>query len=296
MSLFLMLILAAGVLIMLITVHSWIKVTNSVQGYRQPQRAGFTLPDIKGISVVFAEWLRYVRGEQHEKQLRSLAIALAFLTAVIVINQRWLQLPWGLVMPAALILLFSAQFIYGRRVDRRLFEKAFPEVISMVSMAIASGHTFYHAMERCGEEIDGPVGNVFNRISRRLNLGESPHAVFTDAMQRFRYPEFCFFSLVMLLSMQRGGQVNELIKRLARAMAVDRDMQRRKAALTAESRFTVKFLAAVPLVAMMVMKIFSPEDFAILVDSSGGRLVLWYVIASELAGTIIVWWLLRRAT
>ncbi len=231
-------------------------------------------------SGLFTEWLSYVRGEHHEKQLRSLIISGAFFAVVIAFNQRWFQFNWIITVFAALIILFIAQLKYGRMQHYAQFEKSFPEAIALVSTAVASGHSMHHAIERCGRELDGVLGTEFNRISRRLNLGELPQAVFSDAWQRFRYPEFYFFSIVALLSMQRGGQITELIKRLGRTMAANKAMQRRKAAMTAESRFTVKLLAAVPVLVMMGMKMLAPENFDFLLADNGGRLILWYVAIS----------------
>lgn len=43
------------------------------------------------------------------------------------------------------------------------------------------------------------------------------------------------------------------------------------------------------------MKYFSPENFDFVVHDPVGRLILYYVIASEAIGMIIIWILLRRA-
>lgn len=48
----------------------------------------------------------------------------------------------------------------------------------MINMAASSGASINQVLERCGQEISGPLGNEFSLICRRLNVGESPEAVF----------------------------------------------------------------------------------------------------------------------
>jgi tight adherence protein B len=100
----------------------------------------------------------------------------------------------------------------------------------------------------------------------------------------------------MLVSMQLGGQLRVLIGRLSRIITNSKNMARRKAALTSEARTSAKIVAAIPLLFFCGMKYFSPENFDFIIHDSIGRLILYYVIASELIGMAIIWYLLRKAT
>ena len=43
------------------------------------------------------------------------------------------------------------------------------------------------------------------------------------------------------------------------------------------------------------MKYLSPENFDFIINDPTGQLILYYVIASECIGMLIIWLLLRRA-
>ncbi|WP_258318080.1 type II secretion system F family protein, partial [Escherichia coli] len=124
--------------------------------------------------------------------------------------------------------------------------------------AVSAGNSIHQALHRCGEGIDGDLGKMFKRIDRRLNLGEEPERVFNDAWKEYQYREFYFFNIVMLVSMQLGGQLRVLVGRLSRIITNSKNMARRKAAITSEARMSAKIVAAMPLLFFCGMKYFSP--------------------------------------
>lgn len=165
----------------------------------------------------------------------------------------------------------------------------------MINASISAGNSIHQALHRCGESIEGPLGNSFRRIDRRLNLGEEPERVLNDACREYRYREFYFFVAVMLISLQHGGQLRMLIGRLNRIVTNSRNMSRRKLAMTSEARASAKIVAAIPLLFFCGMKYLSPENFDFIINDPTGQLILYYVIASECIGMLIIWLLLRRA-
>lgn len=286
-----------GLTIFTLTIRSWMKVKRSIHGHKKPiTSTKISQPAVNAVVYIFMEWLSYVRGENNDKLLRNLAISVVFFAALIYANYQYVHFNWPVTLFAGFIVLFIFQLIRGRAVKYALFQASFPEVITMVSAAISSGASIHNAIERCGQEIDSPLGHEFNKISRRLNLGENPEEVLNDAWRRFRYPEFYSFIILILLSMQRGGQLTELMKRLGRIVAANKTMNRRKAALTSDSRTSVKIIGALPFIVLTMMKFLSPENFDFLLTDPRGNLVLYYVVGSQVLGFCIIWTIIRRAT
>ncbi len=290
-------VVLAGLIIFSLTWRSWKKIAGSVHNQQRAVSASRSQTSvITYVAAIFTEWLGYVRGENNEKLLRSLIISVVFFAGVLWANQHYTHFNVTLLLLVALPALLLFQFRRGRAVKYALFQASFPEIIAIVGSAVSAGATIQNAIARCGEELDSPLGHEFNRISRRLVLGETPKAVFADAWERFRYPEFYSFIMVALLSMERGGQLTELVKRLGRIVAANKLMVRRKAALTSESRMTVKIIGALPFILILLLKWLKPDDFHFFVNDSNGILVLYYVFTSHFIGFLIVWLIIRRAT
>ncbi len=244
---------------------------------------------------LIAEWKLYALGDNSWRGRRSLIIALVIFITLLVVNAYWLKFDLLLFAPLTILVLFIGQIRIGRTLHRRYFEEHFPEVLSVVNASVSAGNSIHQALHRCGESIEGDLGATFNRIDRRLNLGEEPERVFNDAWQNYRYREFYFFIVVMLVSIQRGGQLRILIGRLSRIINSSKNMARRKNAMTSEARMSAKIVAAIPLLFFFGMRYFSPENFDFVVNDPTGRLILYYVIISEGIGMLIIWAMLRRA-
>lgn len=246
--------------------------------------------------ALYLEWKNYAFPGSRIQGMKGLAIALsAFLLATIV-NSKWLQFSPLLFLPLVAVVIILSQIKLGRRRQRIYFEECFPEVLATINAAVSSGNSIHQALSRCGDVIEGDMGTLFNQISRRLNYGEDAENVFLEAWRKYPYQEFYFFIVVLVLSLRQGGQIRVLIGRLARLIANNRAMMRKKAAMTSEARASAKIIAAIPILFFIGMKFVLPEDFNFVLFDETGRLILYYVLISEAIGMGIIWYLLRKAT
>ncbi|WP_159566001.1 type II secretion system F family protein [Budvicia diplopodorum] len=287
-------IVVSGVLLMVINIFSWRKQSDSFNAVKNEQ------PVQSGVSVklgrFFSEWMQYFRGYHNEKAIRNSVIMFAIFTGAMFVNSSWTHFNWPLLILATVALIFWGQIYFGRITNRKVFDNSFPEIISVVNAAVSSGSSIHHALDRCGKDVSGPLGAEFHLIGRRLNLGEDAEVVFNDAYQRFKYKEFYFFIIVMLVSIQRGGQLRVLMARLARVLAGTKAIERKKMSMTSEARMSAKIVAAIPLLFFIGMKFMSPENFNYIIDDPTGQYILYYVLASEALGLGIIWILVKRAT
>lgn len=287
------LIVVLGVLLLLVNVISWRKLKSFSRQSEQKVYLNFSL--ITYVNGGFNEWKKYTLGDNSWKGCRWFIIGMGILVSLSVVNYHCLRFDNLLFIPASIIIIYYVQLRVGRMLHRNHFEDSFPEVLSVVNAAVAAGNSIHQALHRCGEGIEGDLGESFNRLDRRLNLGEDPERVFYDVWKIYPYREFNFFVIVMLVSIQRGGQLRELISRLSRIVNTSKNMARRKKAMTSEARASSKIVAAIPLLFFIGMKYFSPENFDFIVNDPIGRYILYYVIGSEILGMLIIWILLKRA-
>lgn len=286
-------IISVGAILLLINIRSW----RRIQHFTRPEadRRTFQFIPLEYCKEILNEWQTYALGDNTWQGRQGLIIAAASLVGLIFVNSRWLQFNLSLFIPVVVCSLFCIQIRVGRAMRRKYFEDTFPQLLSVVNAAVSAGNGIQQALQRCGESLDGDMGADFNRVDRRLNLGEDPERVFNDVWERYPYREFYFFVIIMLVSIQRGGQLRVLISRLSRIVNNSKNMARRKKSMTSEARTSAKIVAAIPLLFFICMKYFSPENFDFVVNDPVGRYILYYVIASELLGMLIIWGLLKRA-
>ncbi|MGL7696326.1 type II secretion system F family protein [Salmonella sp. NW826] len=199
---------------------------------------------------------------------------------------------------AVLLLLLSLVFVFYKKGQKRLrseFEDGFSEALNIINSALSSGNTILHGIDKCGERIPGIVGEEFRSISRRLSIGEEPQRIFYDSYEHLPYREYYFFILAVLININGGGQVKEVMSRLSKLITDGKVMDRKKYAMTAEARMSVKVLACIPVGFSFILKVLSPENFDILINDPTGQWILYYAIASILFGLFIVWNMMNKA-
>ncbi|WP_050514306.1 type II secretion system F family protein [Aeromonas finlandensis] len=248
------------------------------------------------LHVMLVELGGYFNGFNNSNRMINSILLAIYSVVVLFANVKWHIFPWFSYLPAAGLLYIVAVFLIGRRAARRYFDDHFPEVLSIMTAAISSGASIHEGLKRCGVDITGPLGAEFNRIVRRLNVGEDPDKVFADAWNTFNYKEFYFFSTVMLVSIKRGGQLKLLITRLSRIVSDAKTMERRRNSLTSEARMSAKIVAAIPIGFLFLMKFTMPDNFDFIMNSDSGRFILYYMIGSVSIGIGIISFLIKRAT
>lgn len=199
---------------------------------------------------------------------------------------------------AVLLLLFLLLVVFYKKGQKRLrseFEDGFSEALNIINSALSSGNTILHGIDKCGEKIPGIVGEEFRSVSRRLSIGEEPQRIFYDSYEHLPYREYYFFILAVLININGGGQVKEVMSRLSKLITDGKVMDRKKYAMTAEARMSVKVLACIPVGFTFILKVLSPENFDILINDPTGQWILYYAIASILFGLFIVWNMMNKA-
>ncbi len=63
--------------------------------------------------------------------------------------------------------------------------------------------------------------------------------------------------------------------------------------MTSEARISAKIVAAIPLIFMTILNYVNPGNVDFVLYDPSGRIVLFYVLGSEILGLLIVWLLVR---
>ncbi|CAH6783462.1 Flp pilus assembly protein TadB [Vibrio chagasii] len=198
---------------------------------------------------------------------------------------------WWVPVLAAIFSFFGYRFLVTRR--RRDFENTFPDALNILMSAVTAGDSLMQAISYVGEVMDNPIGREFKLMGDRLKLGESPEVVLKRSCKNYPYPEFLFFTVTLRANIARGGQLKGVLARLIRVLVDSRTLEKKKMAMTSEARISAKIVAAIPLVFMIILNYVNPDNVNYVLYDESGRVVLFYVLGSELFGLFIVWLLVR---
>ncbi|NVD07825.1 type II secretion system F family protein [Vibrio sp. JPW-9-11-11] len=190
-------------------------------------------------------------------------------------------------------ILFAVFFIKLKQARATRFKNDFPDALNILSGAVSSGQSIVHAFEYVGKQLDNEVGKEFKYMADRLLIGEDPDDVLERSSATFPYLEYFFFASTIRINLKRGGQLKEVIGRINRLMFDSRAIEKKKNALTSEARASAKIVACLPVIFIIILKFFSPENYNYVMFEPDGKVIFYYVLISELIGFFIIWMILR---
>lgn len=289
------LILLFGVLLIVFTLLNWFKVKKTVSS-KEYRTSSFFSRWLDAVSLRVRKWLYYFSfGKPKNIPIHSVVLFFMLFIALL-LNSKFLRFNNYLFLLSVIVVFIYAVWFLGNKRNKKVFENTFPEAIQVIVSATSSGAGLLQALERCGQNIYGPLGSEFQQIYRRLAIGEDASSVFADSYTRYPYKEYYYFIMIIKLNLARGGQIREVISRLGKVITDSKKMEQRKKSMTSEARMSAMIVACIPLSFFVFMRFFMTENFDFVMNDPGGRIVLYYVLGSESLGLFIVWWLMRKST
>lgn len=64
--------------------------------------------------------------------------------------------------------------------------------------------------------------------------------------------------------------------------------------MTSEMRMSSKITGAIPFIFLVLLKFISPENFQYVLEDEDGRILLYYLIGSEVVGLLVIKFLMRK--
>ncbi|EPS8492738.1 type II secretion system F family protein [Yersinia enterocolitica] len=286
-------ILLSGVLLILLSNLKWIKIKKNIVNSSEVKYNSnyFSNTFLKGI---FIEWSQYWRNIIKKKYKLHIVIPVIYSICIYLANILWLHFNSLIILIFTFTSIVYIQIKLSRKMHHDLFKQDFPEVLLMINMAVSSGASINQVLERCGQEISSPLGHEMSLICRRLNLGESPEAVFYDAYKRFNYPDFYFLMTIILLNLQQGGQLRELTDRLSKVITKNKTAEQKKAIMTAQTRMSVNIISIMPFAFSLLLYFIDSSSIEFLWNNPIGKIIFYYIIISEFLGIIIIRHMLRK--
>jgi tight adherence protein B len=150
---------------------------------------------------------------------------------------------------AAAALLAPLPYLYVRRkwaARMGAMARQLPDTFDLMSRVIRSGQTTEQAVQAVADEFDQPVAGEFSYCAEQQNLGLSPELAFRDLARRTGLLELKILVLALLIQQQTGGNLAEVLDKLAGVVRERFKMKAKIKALTAEGRMQGLFLLALP--------------------------------------------------
>jgi tight adherence protein B len=151
-----------------------------------------------------------------------------------------------------------------RRLTRMLSQ--LPDAFDLMSRSLRAGQTMAQAMMSVASEFSAPLADEFYYCCEQQNLGLSTEAALRDLARRSGLLELKIFVLAVVVHRQAGGNLSELLGRLAKMIRERIRIRGSIQALTAEGRMQAAILLALPPLIFTVMLVLNRSYTIILLE------------------------------
>jgi tight adherence protein B len=204
----------------------------------------------------------------------------------------WLILPVAKILALVFGLLAGAAptgfVIINRRQRLRRFEEIFPDTLEFMSRSMRAGHAFSVSLEMIHREFPEPVSSEFRRAFEEHNLGLPIETALQGLGKRVPSLDVHFFVSSVLLQKRTGGNLAEILDKLAYVIRERFKLRGRIRAVSAHGRMTATSLSCIPIAVAILMFYTNPDYVKFFFNDDVGNIMMGCAIGLQLIGYAVM--------
>ena len=193
------------------------------------------------------------------------------------------------IFTALLASLIPFLYVWMKRRSRlKKFEELFPDTLEFVSRSMRAGHAFSVSLEMIHREFQEPVASEFRRTFEEHNLGLPIEIALQKLAKRIPSLDVHFFVSAVLLQKRTGGNLAEILDKLAYVIRERFKLRGRIRAVSAHGRMTATALSAIPAVVAVLMFYTNPDYVKFFFTDDVGQIMMAGAIGLQLIGYAVM--------
>ncbi len=175
-----------------------------------------------------------------------------------------------------------------RRARLRRFEELFPESLEFVARSMRAGHAFSVSLEMIHREFQEPLAGEFRRTFEEHNLGLPLDVALQKLAKRVPLLDVHFFVSAVLLQKRTGGNLAEILDKLAYVIRERFKLCGRIRAISAHGRMTGIALSCIPIGVAVLMFYTNPDYVRFFFLDDVGNLMLGCAVGLQIIGYLVM--------
>jgi tight adherence protein B len=155
----------------------------------------------------------------------------------------------------------SLPYMFVRKKRRKrldALEEQFPEALDFMARSVRAGHAFMISLSMVGEHIPEPLSAELRTVFNEINLGAPIATALDNLTIRVPLLDFRFFTSTVLLQRQTGGNLNEILGRLAHVIRERFRLKGEVKSASAHGRMTAGILTVLPILTALSLLAVAP--------------------------------------
>ena len=168
------------------------------------------------------------------------------------------------------------RWILGYMTKRRIaaFLEEFANAIDVVVRGVKSGLPLNDCLKIISQEAEEPVRSEFREVVEQQGFGIPLSQCFERMFRRVPVQEVNFFTIVLVIQQQSGGNLAEALGNLSAVLRDRKRLKRKVLAMSMEAKASAAIIGALPLVVLGVSYFSNPGYISLLWTEELGQLML----------------------
>jgi len=171
---------------------------------------------------------------------------------------------------------------------RALFTKNFANAVDVIIRGVQSGLPVNQCMGIIARESPYPINTEFTGLLDGIKIGQTMAECLEKGLLRFPTTEYKFFSIVLAIQQQTGGNLAETLIGLSNVLRERKKMEDAVKTMTSEARTTAMIIGSLPFCMAALMTITSYDYIALLWQDEIGHYLIAGGVISLTSGTLIM--------
>ncbi|SFD47994.1 type II secretion system F family protein [Roseivivax sediminis] len=156
----------------------------------------------------------------------------------------------------------------NHKANKRLamIEEQLPDAVELMVRSLRVGHPFSSAISIVSKEIKDPLATEFGIISDEAAYGRDMGEALKHMAERLDMQDLRFLAVAVTIQQQSGGNLAEILEGLAKVIRARFRLFRKVKAITAEAKWSGKFLSGFPLAALALIQLTKPDYYDDVLD------------------------------
>ena len=191
----------------------------------------------------------------------------------------------------ALLVLGGIPFAHlGYRKQQRQsrFDEQFPDALTMVARSLRAGHTLSGAIELISQEMPEPTGGLCKIAYEQQQLGMRITDSLRTLQEKIESIDLHFFVTIVRINNETGGNLAEILDKLADTIRSRLQIRRQVKAFTAEGRVSGYVLFLLPIVVFVMLYFLNPTYMDVFFTKRSCQYMLLAALLAQCAGFLMI--------
>ncbi len=167
---------------------------------------------------------------------------------------------------------YWVSWLSKRRVKK--FTEQFADAVDIIVRGIKSGLPIGECLAIISRESPEPVAGVFQEIVEGQRIGLGMEGALERAGELMPTSELKFFSIVLLIQQQTGGNLADTLSNLSGILRARKKMEDKVKAMSSEARASSMIIGSLPFLMGLLLFFVSPDYIGLLFEKDIGHIML----------------------